>query len=73
RATGQGVSYNAGRIFAAFGALYAGVLVAAFSKAEGGSMASAYAQMGGLITLIYIVGMITIWFAPETRGKPLPE
>lgn len=74
RATGQGVSYNAGRIFAAFGALYAGVLVATFSKGDGGvNMASGYAQMGGLITLIYVVGMITIWFAPETKGKPLPE
>jgi MFS transporter, SHS family, sialic acid transporter len=25
------------------------------------------------ISLIYIVGMILIWFAPETKGKPLPD
>jgi MFS family permease len=72
RATGQGVSYNAGRIFAAFGALYAGQLVLSFSGGAGASMASAYAQMGGLITFVYVIGMVAIWFAPETKGKPLP-
>lgn len=65
RATGQGVSYNSGRVFAAFGAILGGQLVASF----GGS----YAQMGSVITLIYIVGMVVIWFAPETKGNPLPD
>src|SRR5687768_3364562 len=65
RATGQGVSYNTGRIFAAFGALYAGVLVAAFSKQGDDAnavvnLASGYARMGALITMIYLLGMITI-------------
>src|SRR5688572_20757234 len=71
RATGQGVSYNAGRIFAAFGALYAGTLVTYFNEhpIAGGS---SYASMGTVITMIYILGMISIWFAPETKGKPLP-
>jgi MFS family permease len=65
RATGQGLSYNFGRIFAAVGALTQGQLVATF----GGS----YAQAGAVVTLIYLVGMALIWFAPETKGKPLPE
>jgi MFS family permease len=65
RATGQGLSYNFGRIFAAVGALTQGHLVKAF----GGS----YAQAGAIVTLVYLVGMILIWFAPETKGKPLPE
>jgi hypothetical protein len=64
RATGQGLSYNAGRILAALGAVYSGQLVQMF---EG-----SYARAGAVITLIYIVGMIIIWFAPETKGKPLP-
>jgi MFS transporter, SHS family, sialic acid transporter len=73
RATGQGVSYNAGRIFAAFlGAIFAGQLVAFFSARAGGGQASGYAEMGTVITFIYVVGMVTIWFAPETKGKPLP-
>ena len=25
------------------------------------------------ITLIYILGLVLIWLAPETKGKPLPE
>jgi MFS family permease len=65
RATGQGVSYNTGRVFAAFGAIAAGQLVAYFGES--------YARMGQVITCIYIFGLIAIWFAPETRGKPLPE
>lgn len=64
RATGQGVSYNTGRVFAACGAIAAGQLVAAFDQS--------YAKMGQVITLVYLVGLVAIWFAPETRGKPLP-
>lgn len=65
RATGQGVSFNTGRIFAAAGAMTQGQLVAHF----GGS----YAQAGAIVTLVYVLGMILIWFAPETKGKPLPD
>ena len=65
RATGQGLSYNFGRIFAAMGALMQGQLVATFS--------GSYARAGAVVTLIYLVGMALIWFAPETKGKPLPE
>lgn len=65
RATGQGISYNFGRIFAAVGAITQGELVKAF----GGS----YAQAGAIVTLIYLVGMVLVWLAPETKGKPLPQ
>jgi MFS family permease len=64
RATGQGLSYNAGRIFAAIGALQMGSLMQTF---EG-----SYARAGAIITLIYVLGMLAIWLAPETKGKPLP-
>ena len=64
RATGQGLAYNAGRILAAFGAIYGGALVQAFN--------GSYARAGAVITLVYLVGMVIIWFAPETKGKPLP-
>ncbi|HSI33791.1 MAG: MFS transporter [Phycisphaerae bacterium] len=70
RATGQGVSFNSGRILAAGGALVAGSLVNSFAAAGYGK---GWAMSGVTITLIYIVGMIAIWFAPETKGKPLPE
>ena len=64
RATAQGLSYNLGRILAGFGALQMGALV---HKLGG------YERAGATIVLVYFVGMVTIWFAPETRGKPLPE
>jgi len=25
------------------------------------------------MSLVYVVGMVLIWLAPETKGKPLPE
>jgi MFS transporter, SHS family, sialic acid transporter len=65
RATGQGLSYNFGRIFAAVGAVTQGQLVAAFD--------GSYARAGAIVTLIYLFGMVVIWFAPETKGKPLPD
>ena len=65
RATGQGLCYNTGRLFAAVGAVQMGQLLRAY---EG-----SYARAGATITLVYALGLILIWLAPETRGKPLPE
>lgn len=64
RATGQGLCYNAGRIIAAAGALTGGSMVHHY----GG-----YAPMGATISLVYFVGMIIIWLAPETKNSPLPD
>ncbi|MCZ7637535.1 MAG: hypothetical protein M5U12_16770 [Verrucomicrobia bacterium] len=64
RATGQGLAYNFGRIFAAGGALIQGQLVA--------SLGGSYARAGAIVTLVYVVGMAAIWLAPETKDKPLP-
>ena len=65
RATGQGLAFNFGRILAALGAWQMGSLMAFFDKS--------YAKAGATIVLVYLVGMVLIWFAPETKGKPLPE
>lgn len=65
RATGQGLSYNAGRILAAAGALQMSALMTMFD--------GSYAKAGAIITLVYVVGMVVIWLAPETKGKPLPS
>jgi len=65
RATGQGVAYNTGRIFAALGALTMGQLMRVFD--------GSYARACATITLIYVLGMVVIWLGPETKGKPLPE
>jgi MFS family permease len=65
RATGQGLGYNLGRILAAVGALTQGQLVAGY----GGS----YARAGATITLVYGLGLALIWWAPETKNRPLPD
>jgi len=65
RASGQGFSYNIGRVIAAFGTLYMGELVA--------QCGNHYGRAAGAVTLAYVIGMVAVWFAPETRGKPLPE
>jgi MFS family permease len=65
RATGQGVAFNSGRILAAIGAVQMGNITAFFDKS--------YPKAGAAIVLVYLVGMILIWFAPETKNRPLPD
>ena len=65
RATGSGLAYNVGRIFSAPVPWLTGIVMGALS----GSVIS-----GVLIaSCIYLVGLIAIPFAPETKGQPLPE
>jgi SHS family sialic acid transporter-like MFS transporter len=65
RATAQGFAYNAGRILAAMGVLGSGQILKLFRED--------YAQMCAVISLIYVAGLVLIWFCPETKGRPLPE
>ena len=65
RATGTGVSYNFGRIGTAAGVFMAGGLMTTF----GGD----YARVGGVMSFIYVFGLIVIWFAPDTTGKGLKD
>lgn len=65
RATGQGLAFNFGRVLAALGAWQMPTLMAFFDKS--------YPKAGATLVLVYLVGMIFIWFAPETKDKPLPD
>ena len=65
RATGQGLAFNFGRILAAVGVWNMGALMGIFD--------GSYAKAGLAISMVYVLGMIIIWTAPETKGKPLPE
>ena len=65
RATGQGFAFNFGRVLAAVGALQGGQLLDYFHED--------YARMGGIMSLVYLAGMVLIWFCPETKGQPLPD
>ncbi len=64
RATGQGFGYNFGRIIAAVGVLQVPVLMGTPPD---------FARAGSTLAFIYLLGVVVIWLAPETRGRPLPE
>jgi len=65
RATGQGFSFNIGRVLAGIGVLFTGSLVDYF----GGNYSK-----GVMITAsVYLLGLIVILFAPNTRGRMISD
>jgi MFS family permease len=68
RSTGTSFCYNVGRLAAAAGPLTLGVLT---SKVFHGPDAMRYA--GVTLCAVFLVGLIALPFAPETKGQPLPE
>jgi MFS family permease len=65
RATGSGLAMNTGRFATAVGVLITGTVFTLL----GGS----YPSVGTVGTVVYALGMIAIWFAPDTSGKELEE
>src|SRR5262249_4570370 len=65
RSTGSGVSFNFGRIVTAATILATGVLIKVF---EGD-----YARIGRVTSLIFAVGLVVIWFAPDTSRNELAD
>jgi predicted MFS family arabinose efflux permease len=63
RAAGSGIAYNVGRFATAIGVFGAGALFAAL----GGS----YPRVGATCGLIYLLGVIVIWWAPDTTHTKL--
>ena len=64
RATGAGFCFNAGRILASISPFMTGWLVTAL-----GSLGRA----ASMVALIYLLGLGILWFAPETKGRPLRD
>ncbi len=72
RSTGVGFCYNVARYVSAFGPLALGSLAHLYSQnASIGTKGFRYAAC--TVASVYLVGLITLLFAPETKGKPLPE
>ena len=69
RATGAGLAYNVGRLFAVPVPTITGLLVDKFGGPLQGGIATAVMLTGS----IYIFGIIALPFAPETKGQALPE
>jgi MFS family permease len=64
RATGQGFCWNFARLVTAAAPITTGTLVATT-----GSVPTAAAT----VSLIYLLGLVSIWLGPETRGLPLRD
>jgi len=77
RATGQGFGFNFGRVMASIGSLQTGALVVAFggdaATMTGAEIGAVYAKACSVAAGVYVLGLVLIAFAPETKGKPLPE
>jgi MFS family permease len=62
RTTGVGFCYNLGRIVTAGGVFVTGYLVGVLGS---------YAKAATAVSLVYVVGMVVLLFARETRGRKL--
>ena len=74
RSTGTSFCYNLGRFAAAAGSFYSAVLTKdIFGKyaAQDATLPLRYAAM--TMCAIFLIGIVTVFFAPETKGQPLPE
>jgi MFS family permease len=69
RTTGEGITYNFGRILAAIG-VFAGMANLYHFFGDG---ARAFAKASTVMASVYIVGLVLIWFMPETKGQKLPD
>lgn len=64
RATGAGFCFNAGRVLASVSPFLTGWLVTTMGS---------FGRAASMVALIYLVGVVIAWFAPETKGQPLPD
>ena len=71
RSTGVSFCYNVGRLVAAAGPLTLGLLTSVVFKGYPDPMPSRLA--GVTMCVFFVVGLLTLPFAPETKGHPLPE
>ena len=69
RSTGTSFCYNVGRFVAALGPLALGLLTSRVFVGYPEPMRYA----GVTMCLVFLIGLATVPFAPETKGKPLPE
>jgi MFS family permease len=69
RSTGTSFCYNVGRFVAALGPLALGLLTSRVYADKPEPMRYA----GVTLCLVFLIGLAVLPFAPETKGKPLPE
>jgi len=65
RATGKGFAFNVGRLLTAGGVVASGALIAALH--------GSFALAGAALSAVWLLGLLPLLGAPETRGDPLPD
>lgn len=86
RSTGTSFCYNVGRFIAATGPFTLGLLQKSLGEAaiaklpeSADIVAKADAKLGAFreatswVSLVFVLGLIVVFFLPETKGRPLPE
>ena len=71
RSTGTSFCYNVGRFVAAIGPLTLGLLASRVFSNYPDPMPLRYA--GLTLCGVFLIGLVALPFAPETKGQPLPE
>ncbi len=71
RSTGTSFCYNLGRFAAAGGSFFSAALATQVFGNFGSPLKERYSAMA--MCSIFLIGLLTLPFAPETKDKPLPE
>jgi len=71
RSTGTSFCYNLGRFAAAAGSLFSATLATKVFGHYDSPLKERYAAMA--MCAIFVIGLLTLPFAPETKDRPLPE
>jgi MFS family permease len=70
RSSGVGFCYNVGRVITAVALFGSAYLV---EMLKGSGVAEPFRVGSIIITGVYFLGIIALFWAPETKGRPLPE
>ncbi len=74
RSTGISFCYNVGRYVAAAGPFALGLLTSkVFTEANGYQAGMGMRYAGVAMCSVFLIGLMALPFAPETKGRPLPE
>jgi len=86
RSTGTSFCYNVGRFLAATGPFTLGLLQqklgesamaklpeTADAAAKAAAKLGAFREATSWVSLVFILGLVVVFFLPETKGQPMPE
>jgi MFS family permease len=75
RSTGTSFCYNVGRFLAASGPFTLGMLQQSLAKGATttAEKIDAFRDACSYMSAVFLVGLVALWFLPETKGRPLPE